>query len=126
MPTDRPISAVLGDIAGNLQALVRSEFRLAKTEVTQEIGKAASAGILLALGAGALAFSGLFALVAVVHALSTVMPAWAAALIVAVSVGLLAALLVTLGFRKLKAIRTPPRTAETMKENLEWASQLTK
>lgn len=126
MPTERPLSSVLDDIAGNLQTLVRSEFRLAKTEVTQELGKATSAGILLGLGALMLGFSALFVLVAIVYALSLVMPPWAAALVVAAGEGLLAALFVALGVRKLKALRAPPRTVETMKENVEWAKQLTK
>lgn len=123
---DRPISAVLSDIMGNVQDIVRSEARLAKAEVTQELRKSASACVLTGAGLVMLAFSGLFVLVAVVAALSLVMPIWAAALIVAAAEGLMAALFVSLGVRRFKAMLGAPRTAATMKENAEWAKHPTR
>jgi hypothetical protein len=42
-PGDRPISAVLQDIVGNIQDIVRSEVRLARTEIGEEVGRARSA-----------------------------------------------------------------------------------
>ncbi len=39
MSSERPFSAVLKDIVGNLQDIVRSEIRLAKTEVQEEVAK---------------------------------------------------------------------------------------
>ena len=117
---DRPISAVLSDIMGNVQDIVRSEARLAKAEVTQELKKSASACMLTGAGLVMLAFSGLFVLVAAVAALSLVMPIWAAALIVAAAEGLMAALFVSLGVKKFKAMQGAPRTVATMKENAEW------
>jgi hypothetical protein len=123
---DRPISSVLNDIVGNVQHIVRSEFRLARTEVTQEAGKALSAGVFVALGAAMLFLAGLFALLAVVYALSLVMPAWGAALVVAAGEALMAAVFIGIGIKRFKATRAPPRTIETMKENVEWAKQLTR
>ena len=123
---ERPISAVLRDIAGNLQHIVRSEFRLARTEVSEELGKVRSASILLAVGMMLLGLSVLFAVVAIVYALSQVVPAWMAALIVAAGLGLLAAVFCSSGFRKMKSVRVAPRTATTLKENVEWARQLSK
>ena len=123
---DRPISAVLSDIMGNVQDIVRSEARLAKAEVTQELRKSASACVLTGAGLVMLAFSGLFVLVAAVAALSVVMPIWAAALIVAAAEGLMAALFVSLGVRRFKAMLGAPRTAATMKENAEWAKHPTR
>jgi hypothetical protein len=70
--------------------------------------------------------SALFVLLAIVYALSLVMAAWAAALVVGVGIGVVAALCVGLGMKKFKAIRGAPKTATTMKENLQWAKQLTK
>ncbi len=123
---DRPISAVLHDIMGNLQDIVRSEARLAKAEVTQELKKSVSACVLTGAGVIMLAFSGLFVLVAAVAALSMVMPIWAAALIVAAAEGLMAALFVNLGMKRFKAMQGAPRTAATMKENAEWARHPTR
>lgn len=124
--TERPISAVLRDIVGNVQHIVRSELRLARTEITEEIGKAGRAGVLVGVGALMLIFSLLFALLAIVYALSVVVPAWMAALIVAAGVGLIAALCVAIGLKRMKTVRAAPKTTETLKENVEWARQLTR
>lgn len=123
---DRPISAVLHDIVGNVQDIIRAEVRLAKTELTEELTKSRSAAVLLAVGALTLAFSVLFVLLAIVYALSLVMAAWAAALVVGVGVGAVASLCVGLGIKRFKAIRGAPKAAATMKENIQWAKQLTK
>lgn len=110
MPTaDRSISSVLHDIVGNVQDIVRSEVRLAKTELIEELGKSRSASVLLGVGALMFIFSALFMLLAIVYALSVVMPAWAAALIVGASVGVIAALACGLGIKRFKAIRAVPK-----------------
>jgi uncharacterized membrane protein YqjE len=123
---DRPFSTVLHDIVGNVQDIIRSEVRLAKTEFADEVRKLRSASTLLGVGALMLTFSALFVLLAIVYALSLVMPAWAAALIVGVTVGVIAALCCGVGIRKFKAVRAAPKTTATLKENVEWAKQLTK
>jgi uncharacterized membrane protein YqjE len=126
MHAERPVSEVLHDIAGNVQDIVRAELRLAKTEVTAEVTRAGSAGMMVGLGILMLGVSGLFALLAIVYALSLVMPSWAAALIVAAGEGLMAAVFVGIGIKRFKATRAVPRTRESIKENVEWAKQQTR
>jgi uncharacterized membrane protein YqjE len=123
---ERSISAVLHDIVGNIQDIVRSEVRLAKTEVREEIGKARAAGMLVGVGALMLTFAALFVLLAAVYALSTLVPDWAAALIVGGGVALIAAVCLGVGIKRFKTMRAVPKTAETLKENVEWAKQLTR
>ncbi len=123
---DRPISAVLHDIVGNVQDIIRAEVRLAKAELNEELAKSRAAATLLAAGACTLIFSALFMLLAVVYALSLVLPAWAAALIVGAGVGVIAAVCLGMGIKRLKAVRGPAKTAATVKENVEWAKQLTR
>lgn len=123
---DRPISTVLHDIVGNVQDIVRSEVRLAKTELAEQLEKSRSAGLLLGVGALMFVFSASFILLAIVYALSIVMPAWAAALIVGVSAGAAAAVCVNLGLKQFKVMRAAPKTVASLKENVEWAKQLTK
>lgn len=123
---DRSISSVLHDIVGNVQDIVRSELRLARTELTDELAKARKGAVLLGVGSLLLWFSALFVLVAIVYALSLVMPGWAAAGLVALGVGAIAALCVGLGLKRLKSMRGVPKTTETLKENAEWAKQLTR
>ena len=125
MATERPLSSVLSDIMGNVQHIMRSEVRLARTEITREAGKALSASVLTGAGILMLTLSGLFLLVAIVAALSLLMPVWAAALIVAAGEGLMAAIFVSAGVRRFKALRGTPRTAVTLKENVEWVSHPT-
>ena len=123
---ERSISTVLYDIVGNVQEIIRSEMRLARTEFTEELGKMRSASVLLGVGALLAMFGVLFVLVAIVYALSLVIPAWAAALAVAVAVSALGGILVGAGIKRLKAVRAAPKTTETLKENVEWAKQLTR
>ena len=123
---DRSISSVLYDIVGNVQDIVRSELRLAKVELREEVRKSRSVAILLATGVLLLSCGVLLVLLAIVLALATAMPGWAAALIVAVGVGAAAALCLVGGIHKLKKIRAVPQTAATMKENVQWAKQAIK
>ena len=123
---NRPISTVLNDIVGNVQEIVRSEVRLARIEFSEELGKARFAAMVFGAGVLMLIFSALFLLLAILLALSTMMPAWAAALTVAGGAGAIAALNIKVGIKRFKAIRAVPRTAESLKENVEWARQLTR
>jgi uncharacterized membrane protein YqjE len=122
----RPLSTVLHDIAGNLENIVRARLRLARSEFNEELGKSSSSAILLGAGLLMLAFTGLLVLLAIVFALSLVMPAWAAALIVAAGEGLMAAIFIGIGIRKFKAVRAVPKTTAAIKENVEWARHPTR
>lgn len=122
----RPMSSVLLDIVGNVQQIVRSEVRLARAEVGEELSKLRAATVLLGVGALLAVFSAIFLLLAAVYALSLVMPGWAAALIVCGAVALIAAVFVVAGIKRLKAVRAVPRTAANVKEKVEWAKQLTR
>jgi uncharacterized membrane protein YqjE len=123
---NRPISAVLHDIIGNLQHIVRSEMRLVKTEFHEELARSRAAVMLLGVGVLLLTCSVLLVLLAAVHALSIIVPAWMAALIVGAAVGLIAALCVGLGISRFKRMRAAPKTAASIEENVEWAKQLTR
>jgi uncharacterized membrane protein YqjE len=126
MSTERSISAVLHDIVGNVQNIVRSEIRLAKTEATEELGKARSAGVMLGVGALLLLLSAIFLLLSAVHALSLVMEEWAAALTVGAVVGVIAAFCCGAGMKRFKSVRPVPKTSATIKENVEWAKHPTR
>jgi uncharacterized membrane protein YqjE len=121
--TERSISVVLQDIVRDIQEIVRSEVRLAKTELHEELTKTRSASLLIALGAASGVFSMLFALLTIVYALSIVIPAWLAALCVAAGIGVVAAVTTIAGLRLFKTINAAPKTVASMKENIEWAKQ---
>lgn len=126
-PNDRSISTVLRDIVQNIQDIVRAELRLAKKEVGTEVGKAKTAAALLGIGAVCALFGVLFALVAAVMGLARIIPDWGAALIVSAVTAAVAIVFIFSGRKQLESIRTmPPRTAETVKENVQWIKQHTR
>jgi uncharacterized membrane protein YqjE len=125
--SDRSIAEVLQDILRNLQEIIRSEVRLAKTEVREEIGKAKSAGLLVGVGGVCGIFATFFLLLTIVYALATVLPYWAAALIVTVVLAIVAAVVLNAGLKQFKRVHpVPDKTIESVKENVEWAKQQTK
>jgi uncharacterized membrane protein YqjE len=124
---DRSLSGVLQDIIRNVQEIVRSEVRLAKTEILEEAAKAKSSTLLLSAGAVTTIFAIFFLLLMIVYALALVVPSWTAALLVGAALAVAASVLLTTGARRFKQIHpTPERTVETIKENVEWAKQHTK
>jgi Putative Actinobacterial Holin-X, holin superfamily III len=120
---DRSLPDLLKQLSQETTQLVHQELELAKAEL-QAKGKQAGAGAGMFGGAGALGLAALGALTACfILALNAIMPAWLAALIVAVVYGIIAFVLVKQGQAKLKQA-TPPvpeQTIETVKEDVEWA-----
>ena len=122
-PRERSLGELLKQLSEETTRLVHQELELAKAELTQK-GKQAGMGAGMFGGAGALGLAALGALTACfILALNALMPAWLAALIVAVVYGIIAFVLVKQGQAKMKAA-TPPvpeQTIETVKEDVEWA-----
>jgi uncharacterized membrane protein YqjE len=120
-PVQRTVSDVLQDIIGNIQDIIRSEFRLAKVEVKHKVqqaaGPAATMGVAAVIG-----FYGLgFLLLAALYALSLVMALWLAALIVGFALAAIAAILFSVSRSVLKRIDpVPEKTVQTVKENVQW------
>ena len=125
--TDRSIGTVVSDIVGDLQQIVRAEVRLAKTEVREELAKARRGAVLIAAGAVSIVLATGLLLLALVYALATVWPPWAAALAVAVGVFAIGAALAMSGKTQLSHVDMPPaKTVSSVKENLQWAKTRTK
>jgi Flp pilus assembly protein TadB len=121
MSSVRAMSDVLSDLFSNLQEIVRAELQLAKTEARDELRSARPAGILVAAGALGMCFGAFFILLCIVLALSLVLPAWAASLIVGVVLGILAVVTLNHGVRRFhRHPRPAPRTVASVKENIEW------
>jgi uncharacterized membrane protein YqjE len=119
---DRPLSAVLGDIVGNVQQIVRAEIRLARVEVQEQVAKAKRGTILLAAGAlvGVLALGVL--LLSAVYALSTIVAPALAALIVGGVAALVAGAAVAAGASQFRQVTLPPpKTSATVQETIQWA-----
>ena len=119
-----PANATTGELVTRLSAqlseLVRGELTLAKAELAQK-GKRAGIGAGLAGTAGVLALYGVGALITtVIAALALVLPVWAAALIVAVVIFIVAGVLGLLGKNQIQRA-TPPvpeNTVESVKRDV--------
>lgn len=109
----RSLFSLIGDLPGLLMDLVRSEIEQLKQEL---ISKAKHAGIgigLLVVASAFLFFAlGVF-IAAAVLGLATVLPAWAAALIVAGAILIIGIVLILVGVSQLK--RGNPTPEETIK-----------
>jgi uncharacterized membrane protein YqjE len=119
---EHSVGALIGQVASDMSTLLRQELELAKTELRQEAVKAGKAGGMLG-GAGVLGhLTVAFLALAVTFALGNVMDLGWAALIVAVLLGIGAAVLFTLGRTRLREINpTPEQTVQTVKEDVRWA-----
>lgn len=118
--TDRSVADLVRQFSEQTSHLVRDEMRLARAEM-QDSAKHAGKGLGLFSGAGLLAFFGVAALVtSAVAALALVLEVWAAALIVAGALFLVAGITALIGKSQVShANPTPQRTTESVRRDVE-------
>lgn len=119
---EKSLGELFSDLSQGLSNLMRQEVQLAKTEITQKVASAGkSVGFLVA--AGTLAFVGFQALVAAaIIALALVLPAWLAAVIVALVLIGLGGILAFIGISSMKKTNMAPQeTIQTLREDAQWA-----
>ena len=109
----RSLFALIADIPSLLSNLVRGEIDSLKQEIAAKL-KAAGIGIGLLVGAATFAFFAVLVLIAAgVLGLATVLPAWAAALIVGGGILVIAVILALVGIASLKR-GVPPAPTKTI------------
>lgn len=107
---------LLGDVTRDMSTLIRQEMELAKAEMKQTASRAGKGGGMLA-GAGVAGhFVLLFLSIALWYALGELMGLGWSAVVVAVLWGIIAAILASIGRRKLKEVKGLPQTTETLQE----------
>ncbi len=122
---DRSLGDLFAELTHETSTLVRQEVELARVELSQKVSRVGKDAASLAVG-GALAYAGLLAIVAaVILGLGEAgLPWWLSALLVGVVIGGIGYLLVDRARSAIKeADLAPRRTAETLKENREWAKE---
>jgi uncharacterized membrane protein YqjE len=122
---ERSMSEVVKDIISNVQEMVRSEVRLAKAELRQDVQESMAAGKLMAAGAGLGFFAALFGLTAIALLLGTFIWPWVAFLIVSAVLGIGAMVLLSKGRSKF-VVPKPNKTIENVRENVQWMKNQTK
>jgi uncharacterized membrane protein YqjE len=117
---------LLGELASQSANLIQDEVALAKQELREKVQSLQSTLIVIAVGA-------LIALVAIaslctalILALNEYLERWASALLVGVVLGVIAAVMITIGVKRLKQLSLKPeKTLETLEENKEWLEEIT-
>ena len=129
---ERSVGELLGEVTGDLSALMHKEVELAKLEARQAVEMAktelkdeatkAGKGAGLVAGAGVAGHLVLvFISLLVMSLLDNLMGLEWAALLVALLWAVVGAVLFTMGRKALREVRpVPERTIETVKEDLEW------
>jgi fatty acid desaturase len=120
----RPIGQILTSVVGGFGILARKHVELAKIEAAEAVSvRGKGAGMMAGAAVVAMYAIG-FLFAAGAAALALVVPVWAAILIVAVLMFLVAWVLVMLGRRTIKSAPAPAeRTQEALKEDMRWAKQ---
>jgi uncharacterized membrane protein YqjE len=115
---NRSTRHLLRELVNEVTELVRSEMRLARAETTENVGRVGGAVMRIAAGA-LLAFAALIVLLqALVIALSNIMDAWLASLVVGVVVAAIGYALVRSGQNDLKPESlAPTRSFEAFRHN---------
>jgi uncharacterized membrane protein len=122
--SQRSVSDVLQDIVGNLQQIIRDEFRLAGAEVEGKAHRAARPASILAAGSVLGLYGFGFLLLAAVYGLSLVIAPWLAALLIGAVLAIVAAVLISSGRNRLRQIDPmPEKTVQSMKENVQWTKE---
>jgi hypothetical protein len=120
---ERPLGELLRQLSEETTRLVHQELELAKAELTQK-GRQAGVGAGLFGAAGATGLLAAAALTACfILLLDVVVPAWLAALVVAVAYAAVAAVLALRGRDRVKQAvpPVPEQAIETVKEDVQWA-----
>lgn len=118
--SDPTLGAIVNQLTTQVPDLIRSEIRLAQAELAEK-GKQVGIGVGMFSGAGLMAFFGFGTLLAtIILALSLLMPAWLAALIVTVVLFAIAGVLALLGKNKVQEATplAPERATQGVKEDI--------
>jgi len=123
---DESVAELLKALSTQTTTLVHQEIELAKAELRADAKNAARAGVMFAVAA----VFGAFLLVMLLIALGEGLVAaglwrWAAYLVIAGVLAVLAGIVAVIGLRSVKSLGPPERTITTAKDTLAWAKHPT-
>jgi uncharacterized membrane protein YqjE len=116
--TQKPLSALFGDLFHEVTELVRGEVQLAKAELSEKVSQAES-GAISFIGAYVLTFIGLLILLeAAVIGLAIIVEPWLSALIIGAAVMFIGLILASVARSNLKAHNMAPQaTMESLRKD---------
>jgi hypothetical protein len=114
------LSTLVGGIIEDMERLFRQEVALAKREIQDEWDKTKRASVCLIGGVATLGLSAVLLSFMFVKLLALVLPEWAGFLIVGGLIGVVGGILLYTGISSLTTVSlVPPRTAQTLEQNIE-------
>lgn len=116
VPADPSIGDLVKDATTQVSTLVRAEVELARAEITRDVKKGLTGSIFFVLALVVLFYSTFFFFFFLAELLDTWLWRWAAFLIVFGVMVLTTAVLALLGYLKVRRIRGPQQTIESVKE----------
>jgi hypothetical protein len=113
---NQSIGHLVKDATAQLSTLVRAEVELAKSELAKEVKKGLVGSVFFIIALMVLLYSSFFFFFFLADLLDIWLARWAASLIVFGGMLLFAAFAAFLGYRKVRKIRGPQRTIDTLKD----------
>jgi len=120
---DKSLGELIGQLGSDLGSLVSTQMELAKVEIKEEVVRAGRGAGMAGGGVFAAYLAILFVSLAAAWGLSEAMPTGWAFFIVGVIYAIAAAVLLAMGRDRLREVRGPVVTTETVKEDVQWARQ---
>ena len=120
------IGSLVRGILNDLRTLIREEIALARVELREQAGRARAAALSFGIAAAALAFGGIFLLVASALGIAALLgwPAWSGFLVVAIVLCIGGYITLASGRKQMAGVRAvPEETMTTLKENSEWIAK---
>ncbi len=116
LPDNPSIGDLVRDATAQVSTLVRAEVELAKAEITRDVKKGLTGSVFFVLALVVLLYSTFFMFFFLAELLDTWLWRWAAFLIVFILMLVVTAVFAFLGYRKVRRIRGPQQTIESVKE----------
>lgn len=110
------IGELVRDATASMSTLVRAEVELAKAEITRDVKKGLTGSVFFILALVVLLYSTFFMFFFLAELLDTWLWRWAAFLIVFILMLVVTAVFALLGYLKVRRIRGPQQTIESVKE----------
>ncbi|WP_099024883.1 phage holin family protein [Mycolicibacterium palauense] len=116
VPADPSIGDLVKDATTQVSTLVRAEVELARAEITRDVKKGLTGSVFFILALVVLFYSTFFFFFFAAELLDTWLWRWVAFLIVFAVMVVVAAVLALFGYLKVRRIRGPQQTIESVKE----------
>ncbi len=125
-PRDKSVGALAKDVTTHLSSLVRSEVELAKAEMTAEVKKGVQGSVFFVIAAAIGLFSLFYFFFFIAELLAVWLSRWAAFGITFLIMLLAAGLFGLLGYLRVRKIRKPERTIDSLRDSAQVFSQIGK